>query len=384
VNKNLHIIEIESEYRRIDNEWLKLHFHTAVGLVLFAFLMECVLGVELYRTGDIKITLERYFIKYIFSPLAANAIFIIIGSLAMHSAHLAQKAKVYFISLLFVMICFVFYTVHCVFPALFLIFTVPILLTVVYGNYILTSVTAVLSVSAKIIPELFIKWDPDKINTFYDDFGLANFIISLCILGAFYAVCIVVIRFEREKNAASIQKEIERYQMQQKLHTDELTAINNRTALRKAFQSMEEDTSGNTYAFAMIDIDNFKMLNDTFGHDKGDECLKSFGSILKTNCKDATPFRFGGDEFCILFMNQTLENTVKICKNIQKDFKEAAEKEINIPMTVSFGIAQYKSEMSPAQLLKISDSALYYSKTVKDCIYIYEEKAEISLSQGKT
>ena len=63
--------------------------------------------------------------------------------------------------------------------------------------------------------------------------------------------------FERKKNAASIQKEIEHYQTRQKLKIDELTEIYNRTALRKEFQKMEKDGSGCPYFFAMIDIGQF-------------------------------------------------------------------------------------------------------------------------------
>jgi len=374
VDENINIIEIKSEYKRIDGKWLALHYKTAVGLVLFAFCLECVLGLELYSLGNIEISLHKYVIKYILSPLGANTLFVLIGYFAMHFKSLEQRAKEYVVSLLFVSICFVFYTVHCVFVSLFLIFTIPILLTVVYGDYVLTTVTAFSSIGAKIASELFTTWDPDKIGAFDIVYGTANFIVSLCILIAFYAVCIVVIRFEREKNTASIQKEIERYHMQQRLQIDELTAIGNRTALRLAFQNMEEEASENTYIFAMIDIDNFKMLNDTYGHDKGDQCLKEFGRILKANCADAASFRFGGDEFCILFKNQSVEATVGICKKIQEDLKEATIKEVNIPLTASFGIAQYKNKMSPAQLLKISDSALYRSKAVKDYIYIYNDK----------
>ncbi len=375
VDENSNIIEIENEYKRIDSKWLRLHYLTSVGLVLFAFLIECILGLAFFNLGNIDLSIEKYILKYILSPLVLNAIFIIIGCWAIHTVRLTQDAKVYIVSLLFVAICFVYFTVHSIFTSLFVIFTVPMLLTIVYGNYLLTTVTALLSISAKIISELFITWDPDKLNIFDSDLGLTNFIISLSILCAFYVVCIVVIRFEREKNAASIQKEIERYQLQERLQTDELTAINNRTALRNAFQSIEEDASENTYIFVMIDLDNFKILNDTLGHDIGDQCLNDFGNILKTNCIDATPFRFGGDEFCILFKNQTLKAVLETCERIQEGLKEnAVLYTIDVPLTASFGIAHYSSEMTTAQLMKNTDSALYRSKTVKDAIYIYDDQ----------
>jgi len=129
-----------------------------------------------------------------------------------------------------------------------------------------------------------------------------------------------------------------------------------------------------TYYFVMIDIDNFKLLNDTLRHNTGDTILMEFGEILKTNCVDATPFRFGGDEFCILFKNQPLNVVVETCEKIQDNFKEIINKnDVNIQSTVSFGIAQYSYKMTATQLLKNADSALYSAKTVKDTIHIYED-----------
>jgi diguanylate cyclase len=153
----------------------------------------------------------------------------------------------------------------------------------------------------------------------------------------------VVIRFEREKNSAVIVKEIERLNLRQKLLTDELTSISNRTALRSALSRMVNDESENHYLFVMSDLDNFKMLNDQLGHDVGDQCLKIFANILRADCPGDTPFRFGGDEFCILFQNQTPGTVLDLCSNIQSHLTEALSAAgIEIPLTASFGIAVYE------------------------------------------
>lgn len=373
MNEKLNIEEIENEYKKIDGNWLILHYRTSVFLVLFAFIIECIMSYLLYKTGQISTSLQIYFLKYFLLPLLLNSICIVIGCFVMHSSHLTQNVKIYTISFLFVAICFVFYTVHCVFTSLYLIFIIPIVLTLVYNNYILTTATALLSLSVRTFSALFIAWDPDKPHYLDSHIGLSDFIISTFILCAFYAVCIVVIRFERKKNAASIVKEIERYELQQKLLTDELTGVNNRTALRNAFQSMEDHASENTYIFVMIDLDDFKTLNDTLGHANGDLCLQEFGLILKLYCADAIPFRFGGDEFCILFENQSLEQVIETCTRIQKSFAEfSVVHAIDIPLTASFGIAHYSSELTPVQLLTHTDSALYSAKTTRNSIFVYD------------
>lgn len=372
LNETSIISEIESEYRRIDTNWLKLHYNTFALLVFFGVLVECVLGISLYLSGYIEIPLDRYILKYIAVPFFTNLFLLLTGTILNHIPWLSQSTKTYFVSLLFVGVCFVFYSAHIIFDSLFLIFTLPMLLTVVYGDYTLTTITSFVAIVLKVIADLSIRWDPKKASPLLDRFAFTNFLISICVLFAFYMACIVVIRFERAKISASIQKEIERHQMQLKLLTDELTGIYNRTALRSAFQRMEEDQSGTSYAFIMIDLDNFKKLNDTLGHDRGDQCLREFGKVLKRRCADGAVFRFGGDEFCVLFQNQTTSEIKLICEKIQNDLRKSALNQSGILLTASFGIARYKPQMSARELLQNADAALYHSKKSRDAVCIYE------------
>lgn len=375
MSQNSFINEIENEYKKIDHKWLHLQYNTSVGLVAFGFIVECILELMLYKSGSITIGLEKYLFKYLLTPFVGNSLCVVVGHWTMHSGHIKQKIKIYIVSLLFVMICFVLFTVHSIFSSLFLIFTLPILLTVVYGDHFLTTITAAASIFAYTVSDVFVVWDTEKPAVFASYFTGIDFIASLCILCAFYAACIVVIRFEREKNSACVQKEIDRLLLQQKLLIDELTAINNRTALRDAIDQMVNDNVENTYIFVMSDLDNFKMLNDKYGHSKGDQCLKHFASILKTNCDDGTPFRFGGDEFCMIFKNKTEETVIKICNRIQRDFKVYLSGAlIDIPLTASFGIANYNYKTEVSELLKNADVALYRSKETKNAIHIYNEK----------
>ena len=373
-NESTIIAEIQNEYSKIDKRWMRLHYFTFVALVIFGFVIEGALGMVLFNSGDIEISAQKYILKYILSPLFVNSFFILTGFFVMRSSYMKQRAKAYFISLLYVGVCTVFYIVHSIFPAIYLIFTIPILMTIIYGDYILTSITAFLSIASKSISEFLIVWDPEKVLPNESPYGMTNFAVSIFIMIMFYVVCIVVIRFEKEKNAASLQREVEHYHTQHKLNIDELTKIYNRTALRKALQSMIEDISDSEYTFVMMDIDNFKNLNDTFGHEIGDNCLKELAEILKNNCgDDSMPFRFGGDEFCILFKDTSQNDIIKTCRDIQSDLKQSYTSIGYMVMTVSIGIAAYNKKISASQLLKNTDSALYSAKVVKDYISIYED-----------
>ncbi|MGE4547931.1 MAG: GGDEF domain-containing protein [Intestinibacillus sp.] len=375
ISGNSIIDEIQNEYRRIDNNWLKLHYKTFIVLVLFGFLVEIVLGTAWYVMGYIAIPLPIYVLKYIVAPLFCNFCLIVVGTWAMYSLRLAQLARAYIISLLFVGICFVFFSVHSIFHSLYLIFALPMMVTVVYGNYTLTTITSGASIIAKVLSELFVEWDPDKFYPLASFVTLGDFIVSTCALCAFYIASISIIRFEKQKNSASIKKEIER---QKKLLTDELTEVYNRTALQNAFQHMDTDTSDTAYAFAMIDLDNFKQINDTLGHAKGDQCLEEFGRILRKHCADAAradavPFRFGGDEFCIIFQNKTAEQIMEICKGIQSDLRQCEMNDVCNLLTASFGIAFRVEQMYSGRLLRNTDQALYRAKKTRDAICFHED-----------
>lgn len=111
--------------------------------------------------------------------------------------------------------------------------------------------------------------------------------------------------------------------------------------------------------------------------DVSDECLKEFADILKNHGrKNAMPFRFGGDEFCILFNNTPLQSVMNTCECIQRDFKNSVMSALSITMTASFGIARYEKNMTAPQLLKYADSTLYHAKAMKDAICVHDVKDE--------
>ena len=117
-------------------------------------------------------------------------------------------------------------------------------------------------------------------------------------------------------------------------------------------------------AVAMIDIDNFKNINDTHGHDIGDVAIKEIKKILDKNLRASDLMaRFGGEEFCILLEDISQENVAMLFEKIRKSFEENIIKTtgIEIKYTVSFGIA-YGLLNSLEEMVVLSDEALYHSK----------------------
>jgi diguanylate cyclase (GGDEF)-like protein len=115
----------------------------------------------------------------------------------------------------------------------------------------------------------------------------------------------------------------------------------------------------------MIDIDKFKNINDTYGHDVGDAAIKNVVNILSHNLRtsDLTA-RFGGEEFCVLLDNISFENTTILFEKIRNTFEHNIlfVNDTELKFTVSIGIYYGKAEKTLEYIIKQADNELYHCK----------------------
>lgn len=136
---------------------------------------------------------------------------------------------------------------------------------------------------------------------------------------------------------------------------------------------MEEQQHQYTFYLAMMDLDAFKQLNDTFGHNQGDQYLRALGLVLlNLSNQNVQSFRFGGDEFCILFSGLNLVEVRDVCQKLQDSFAKSEIHQRCQPVTVSIGIAEYRPGEKPSLLLERADRALYQAKQERGSIAFCE------------
>lgn len=119
----------------------------------------------------------------------------------------------------------------------------------------------------------------------------------------------------------------------------------------------------NSYvSFAMIDIDDFKAVNDTYGHQKGDEVLETIGKIINHNTREMDfAARYGGEELCIVMPNTNLDEAFKLTDRIREEIASLSFKDFFV--TVSIGISQSdKNTKDEIELIALADKALYKAK----------------------
>lgn len=191
----------------------------------------------------------------------------------------------------------------------------------------------------------------------YDEFDaeLVEFIAGL--------VWSIVSKKYADEKINQLNKQLEELAM-----TDELTGLPNR---RLFFARGNEEISRyRRYHFpltlVMLDIDKFKRINDTYGHEYGDLALQCVAKIIKSNIRDVDiPARIGGEEFCILLPNTELSDAVILAERLRKAIEGLScmlqKKTIN--MTASFGVSAFDTDMKDLdELFRNADTALYQAK----------------------
>jgi diguanylate cyclase (GGDEF)-like protein/PAS domain S-box-containing protein len=162
---------------------------------------------------------------------------------------------------------------------------------------------------------------------------------------------------------------------------DPLTGLYNRRYLEDFLfkQVHQAERSGCPLAVLMLDLDHFKKINDTYGHEAGDTALKELGRILQSDIRlGDIAARYGGEEFIIIFYNIDLEEAKFRAEQIRKtvslmQIKYGAEHVGSI--TISIGIAEYPQDArTPTELIEFADKALYRAKkNGRNKIVVYSE-----------
>lgn len=167
--------------------------------------------------------------------------------------------------------------------------------------------------------------------------------------------------------------------IRQLANNDYLTGLLNRRAFFTAMDSYQRESQAmDSFSLAMFDLDDFKKINDTYGHEAGDLVLKTFSEIIKKHMRSADiAARFGGEEFCVVLTDIDDVTADKIFETIRADIEKyslalPSNKKLNF--TTSIGIS-HESDMDVTERINLADERLYKAKLWgKNCIYSNEKQ----------
>ena len=171
------------------------------------------------------------------------------------------------------------------------------------------------------------------------------------------------------QSSLSLQNALLHGELQRLSVTDRLTDLYNHGYFQ---QRLEEEFKrsarfGHTMSLIMLDIDDFKAFNDTYGHPRGDEVLKAVSGIIRANLRDMDiAARYGGEEFVIVLPETDLEGAANVAERIRQDVEScqfAPGQSESAHRTVSVGVATFPAHAATAsRLLEAADAAMYRGK----------------------
>ncbi len=178
-----------------------------------------------------------------------------------------------------------------------------------------------------------------------------------------------------KKSSETIKKLEQRLQKSElDAHYDPLTLISNRRVFESRLKELliDFDKTKSPFVLIMCDIDDFKKVNDLYGHRSGDEVLRTVANILQHELRgEDLVARYGGEEFAILLPNTSLREASAVAERLRKKVEEAT---INsdgnsIKVTISLGLAQSRPADGPDDIVKRADKSLYLAKdSGKNCV----------------
>ena len=163
--------------------------------------------------------------------------------------------------------------------------------------------------------------------------------------------------------------------------TDELSTVYNRHYFNQTLKLEVERVRRyqRPLSLMIIDIDNFKEINDHYGHICGDEVIRCLGTLLKKNVRESDILaRFGGDEFAIIMPETNTEQAQIVCRKVEDLFHRECIyfEEAEIHLTASIGLAEivYETDKKAEDLIYKADYAMYHAKrTGRDRVFIYPQ-----------
>lgn len=185
------------------------------------------------------------------------------------------------------------------------------------------------------------------------------------ITAVFTAIIFISYYYSRRENEAENKLMKYNNKLKEEANTDQLTGLFNRRKAKEYLAEIKNADFTNGISIAMADIDFFKKVNDTYGHDAGDEVLKFVANLMKEKSRSTTFLsRWGGEEFLVVLPDCNGDNAYIVLERlrtlIENSVIKVGDQEIRITMT--FGLTEFGYDMDEEAAIKEADEKLYMGK----------------------
>ncbi len=346
--KYIRAIDIQAKYRILSISIAMIHFLFTIGFgighIMPLFLYNSAITIFYLYQGIISVRKEQYIFMYI------RTILEILFYAVWASLLLGWDWG------------FAMYTMSLIPASFYLTYTLSHLkrhLLLPIGTSMMVAVSFILVRAVCQISEpLYQGYFPELLQICFYYF---NIVIALAMLVVFSSL------FALEIDYMQKQLERENHNLEKLANYDPLTRLLNRRSMNMNLQTVQQEAlqQGKPFCLLLIDIDNFKKVNDTYGHDCGDEVLVTISNLIMSNVREGDfVCRWGGEEILVLLradLDVSGQVAWRICKDVQKATIKCHNTELSVTVTV--GVAAYKNGQSFQSMIEEADRNMYYGKS---------------------
>ncbi|HBU81839.1 MAG TPA: GGDEF domain-containing protein [Paenibacillus sp.] len=352
-----HNSHIPTEYEFKHSKWIKkmLRAYWIVVLTHVVIQIGCFLFLDYDRTP------EDFIIHVLVWPTSASALAILVASWVERRF---SSFSFYSMSMASTVIAWTIIHVNYDIRIILAICLLPIFASVLFFNK--KRVWAVCLM--QMIGYVIVLFDP-AYRLYLSSFDMVS-IPAFLIVGTYVAQLIVISGVEvlDDLQASMLAKQdliVRNAIMSKQSKTDGLTNLYNQSSFKDYYEkAFEYAKNGMSLHLALIDIDNFKSINDTYGHRVGDVILERVSLVIQENVTSSDiAARYGGEEFALLMFEQSFEQAYALVEQIRKKIARLVHPELEgAYITVSVGLQSYSPNLSKDKLFEEVDACLYTAK----------------------
>ena len=347
-----------------DSRYQKLHRHfliimlavTALIILLFVLQYYMLISVD---AKYIEITREHYLKSYVLIPGGIFLAAYIVVWQMLDSPNIAAQWKDFATILYVWTLCTVGCFVCVETPVLFGSSAVPIALSTVYGRRWMVRATEGLCL---VTVAQYVGTAP-----LFPTCG-ENIVVDVVIGMSLLILCCIcneiLMEYVMENNGVILSHVSDNTRLEMRLQREPMTGLYNHTAFYEYLDTFVRNRGEAPLTLAVVDIDDFKKVNDTYGHNNGDEVILNLARVLQKWCGEKNYVcRYGGEEFSVIFPNVKVKEAASMMNRALEEFRETEYEWLDGRITFSCGIFQMSSyTMTAEEFFRVADKMLYNAK----------------------
>ena len=349
------------ESKKLNDKFRKKLAMLHALMVVTVFIFELVGYALLISIGDTWWAWGSWsWWRNVMIPTILNLLTHLTAMICIKSPKITQKGKNTVIIVALMITSFVVALFHREFPVTCCAFVFPIILSAMFNNKQLLKGSFGATVLQLLCVAGALWWDgKDPLELTLDMIVLLGFAVVAFFCGVFS------INFSQQNEAIIRSQAKSNSKLREDVLRDQMTGLYAHQAFLAQLQ-VQASTATDTnvpFCLVMMDLDDFKRVNDTYGHDCGDEVLLHFAKTLHRRCSMTdTAYRYGGEEFAVIFRGKRAGEVYDTVQDILSYFRGYRFSFTDSPITFSAGICQYAPGMTGERLFEAADRTLYAAK----------------------